>query len=119
MAKATVTEVIEPMEDRVSKAGKTYKAMKVELEIEGGELVKVLSFNQVDLGEVVEVKQNDAGYWNIDAPRKNQVDLSPVLDELKKVHEKLDKLLLLSPKGKDFAKTVRDGLDDVYDVPED
>lgn len=120
---AVVTEVVEPMEERTAKSGKTYKAMKVEVELESGETERVLSFNLIKVGDSVKLKKNGE-YWNIDAPRQSQVDLTPVLEALKFVAEQNKQILARLPSksgydvAKEKAKEIKDKVEPV-DIDEE
>lgn len=87
--KAQITDIREPMTERVSKAGKKYTAMKVAIDT-GEELVEVLSFNEVKEGDFVElIKKGE--YWNIVQPEK---PLSAVMQkQFDIINKKLDRLL--------------------------
>jgi len=101
--KATVDTVIEHMITRTSKAGKEYEAMKVQLELESGELVKVLSFDEVELGAVVDVEKN-GDFWNIVKPKRGQAELTEIKEMLVSMDKKLNKLLVGAPEGLEFAR---------------
>lgn len=95
------------MQERVSKTGKTYEAARVQLELESGELVKVLSFDEVDLGVVVDVEKN-GDFWNIVKPKRGQAELTEIKEMLVSMDKKLNKLLVGAPSGLEFAKAQND-----------
>lgn len=107
---AQVIDIVEPMQDHVSKAGKPYKAMKLAIKKSDNEIKTMMSFDEYKVGEIVSIEKNEAGYWQIVKPSRGydkplstpagangssdvMQSLRFIYTKLSTVEEKLDALL--------------------------
>ena len=90
---ATVREITEEYGEKISKAGKKYNAMRVEVETVAGESINLMSFDEIGIGQIVQLEKNGE-YWNIAKPKKRvDVNLDPVIEILRLIYKQNQTIL--------------------------